>query len=414
MLVRVSMKRTVGMLALLVWCLGLGNEIKSAPPFSLLLVTSFYGGPYQGLTGVDRYVFNYAAFLQKKKIPVTVLVQHGTVIKQMLSKAGIPCFSWAFHSKKRSTQGALGALMNQIIEQHRITHVHCNMLSELHPIHAAIKKYKLPLFYTHHYQYGFPIDKYQFLKGVCVVDKLLVASLTNAVAVQQEKPGKRKKTRSYAEQPPVVKFIPPLLDEDRLIEQAAKLSSPAPAVPTIVTVGNMYNDLTSKNYPLLIKAVHRLINHYKQPCKVLIVGDGPTRKTVEALIAKKHLADHITLLGHRSDVPAILATADVVVLTSKHEGFGMVLAEANMVGKPVIGPRDTGVEGVIADGVNGLLFANGDADDFCKKCLMLFNNPTERLAMGVRAQKYAVEHFSSARILQELFHLYGIDKISAG
>gem|GEM_PF-5256045 len=446
------MKKRTTVYVLLICCLGFINQVKATRPFSLLLVSSFYGGSYQGLTGVDRYVFNYAQLLKKKQIPVTVLVQRGTVIQQMLSKAGIPSFAWGFFSKKRLESETLGRLLNHIIVERGITHVHCNMLSELHPIHAAIKKHNIPLFYTHHYQYGFPVDKYQFLKGVCVVDKLLVASLTNSVAVQQKNPGKRKKTRSYVELPPVVKFIPPLLDEDRLIEQAAlglsniisndpltltptlsygaqRVCLPAEAsakdgsngrrleepresrwVPTIVTVGNMYNDMTSKNYPLLIEAVHRLINYYKQPCKVLIVGDGPTRKAVEALITKKRLSDYMTLLGRRSDVPTILATADVVVLTSKHEGFGMVLAEANMVGKPVIGPRDTGVEGVIADGINGLLFDNGDVDDFCKKCLMLFHNTAERLAMGVRAQAYAAKHFSSEVILQQLLDFYGVDK----
>ncbi len=410
MLARICMKRMTMLYGLFICCLGFMQEVKATRPFSLLLVSSFYGGSYQGLTGVDRYVFNYAKLLQKKKIPVTVLVQHGTVMKQMLCQAGIPCFSWGFFSKKRSAHQALRGLLDQIIAERGITHIHCNMLSELHAVHAAIKKYNIPLFYTHHYQYGFPLQEYSFLKGVCVVDTLLVAKLTCDLVESQSNPSKRQRSMR-SKQRPIVKFIPPMLDEDRLIEQTAVMSKECVAtVPTIVTVGNMYNDMTSKNYPLLIEAVHRLINYYKQPCKVLIVGDGPTRKRVETLITKKHLSDYITLLGRRSDVPAILAAADVVVLTSKHEGFGMVLAEANMVGKPVVGPRDTGVEGVIADGINGFLFDNGDADDFCKKCLMLFDNQAERLAMGMRAKVYAAQHFSSDIILQQLLQLYDVAK----
>ncbi len=373
--------------------------------FSLLLVSSFFGGSYQGLTGLDRYVFNYAQFLKNRGSRVAVLVQEGIAIEKAFNKAGITCYSWPFQKNQQKCNGRSGSFqqfMQKIITENKVTHVHCNMQMELHRVHAATKKYNIPLFYTHHYQYHFPIEKYNFLYGACLVDKLLVESISTCS--QQAGRGLKRGVQHV----PVV-FIPPFFDEKFFLQKTLGMPHVTDnAVPVITMVGNMYLDMNAKNYPLLIDAVDRLIHHYKQSCKVLIVGDGPTRSKVEALVRKKGLCEQIQFLGLREDIPAIFAASDLVVLTSTHEGFGMALAEANILGKPVIGPDGTGVEGVIEDGVNGLLFGNGDVDDFCKKCLVLLTNPAERLAMGVRAQQYAAEHFTNEHVFVQMQQLYGM------
>ena len=366
----------------------------SKKPFGLLLVSSFYGGMYQGLTGLDRYIFNYANFLKNNNIPVAVLVTKGAAIEQSLQQIGVPTATWGFFKReKKASQPSLASIIKKLIESCRLTHVHCNMQHELVMVQKALRKQQLPIFYTHHYQHFFRAEQYPFLAGICVVNKHLEAKIKKITKVP-------------------VMFTPPFFDEDHLAKALVSDTLPSihqvSGVPIITMVGNMYNDLKAKNYPLLVRAVDKLVNQYHQSCHILVVGDGPRRKHIQQLVKDAGLESVITFLGFRKDVPAILAQSDIVVLTSKHEGFGMVLAEANYLGKPTIGAQGTGVEGAIADGVNGLLFKNDCVDDFCDKCLKLLQQPSACKAMGERARVYAREHFANDRIFYQMIQLYGM------
>ena len=72
------------------------------------------------------------------------------------------------------------------------------------------------------------------------------------------------------------------------------------------------------------------------PGTLLIAGDGPEQQRLEELISSTHQSDTVKLLGYRTDVPALMAAADGVVISSEREGFSYVCAEALLLGKPVI------------------------------------------------------------------------------
>lgn len=93
-----------------------------------------------------------------------------------------------------------------------------------------------------------------------------------------------------------------------------------PAVFTIVAVGRLHEH---KGFDLLVRDAAKL----DFPFRLLIAGDGPERGPLEALIADLGLGDRVELLGHRDDVPELLARAHVQVVSSRTEGFGLVVAE---------------------------------------------------------------------------------------
>ncbi len=104
-----------------------------------------------------------------------------------------------------------------------------------------------------------------------------------------------------------------------------------------------------KDYPNLIHAFALLKKEIDQSIKLTIVGDGELRPQIEALIQELDLTDNIVLLGRRSDVPELLSRADIFVLASKFEGFGLVVAEAMACKCYVVATDSGGVAEVMGD-----------------------------------------------------------------
>src|SRR6185369_2762539 len=93
---------------------------------------------------------------------------------------------------------------------------------------------------------------------------------------------------------------------------------------------------------------------------LLLVGDGPERSRVEALVRELGLADCVCLLGKQRAVADALRHADLFLLPSEQESFGLAALEAQSAGVPVIASRTGGLPELIADGETGVLCPVGD------------------------------------------------------
>ena len=104
----------------------------------------------------------------------------------------------------------------------------------------------------------------------------------------------------------------------------------------------------AKAYPNLVNAFAILKNN-NRAINLTIVGDGELRSQIESLIKELNLDKDITLLGRRSDIPELLSQADIFVLASKFEGFGLVVAEAMACECYVVATDSGGVAEVMGD-----------------------------------------------------------------
>lgn len=136
---------------------------------------------------------------------------------------------------------------------------------------------------------------------------------------------------------------------------------PVTNVPVILAVGRLTRQ---KHFDLLIRAFATL----RQPCRLLLLGEGPERKHLESLIQELGCADRIALPGQVDDPIPYMKTASVFALSSRYEGFGNVLAEALATGTPVVatdcpsGPReilDSGRYGILVPTDNVAALAAG-------------------------------------------------------
>lgn len=159
-----------------------------------------------------------------------------------------------------------------------------------------------------------------------------------------------------------------------------------------------------KNHALVIDAFGELVCEYPA-AQLWLVGDGPERAACEARVAAADMQSKVKFLGERRDVPALMAAADVVTLTSHSEGIPLVLIEAMAAGKPVVATDVGGVAEVIQHKQHGLLQNTADASDFASSLLKLARLPDLRAVYGSAGQARA-EQFSEENMVDAYDRLY--------
>lgn len=160
------------------------------------------------------------------------------------------------------------------------------------------------------------------------------------------------------------------------------LSIPADAVVAI-TVANLRKE---KDYPNLLRAAGQALAQHPG-LYVLAVGQGPLEEQVRALHHELGLGDRVQLLGYRTDVPDLLASADLFVLASAFEGLPVSIMEAMSAGLPVVATSVGGVPEAVEEGVTGLLVPPRDAAALADALLSLANDETTRTRMGAAAKE---------------------------
>jgi glycosyltransferase involved in cell wall biosynthesis len=150
-----------------------------------------------------------------------------------------------------------------------------------------------------------------------------------------------------------------------------------------------------KGFDLLIPAFARLVEQDPE-WTLRIYGDGSKRGRLRRLILEHGVYDHVLLMGATERLGDELSRASIFALSSRYEGFGMVIIEAMSKGLPVVsfdcphGPSE-----IITHGHDGLLVPNGDVDTFGEALVLLARDEAERRRMGAaaleRSKAYDIE-----------------------
>lgn len=175
------------------------------------------------------------------------------------------------------------------------------------------------------------------------------------------------------------------------------------AGPVLLHVGRLHEQ---KGQSYLLEAMLGL--RARHPDAVLLIaGEGEERPRLEALVRRHGLEAPVRLLGQRSDVPALLALADLFVFPSVHkEGLPVAVVEASAAGLPVVAARTGPLEEAVEDGVTGLLVPPRDAEALAAAAGELLDDPGRRIAMGRAGRRRAAERFSLAASVRALEALY--------
>lgn len=196
--------------------------------------------------------------------------------------------------------------------------------------------------------------------------------------------------------------------DETLIRSNFELAKNAVAKPKkyqFVYVGRLAEE---KNLELLVKAFLDLKKEsIAQDWGLLFVGDGPTKTKLQQLSGNPD-ANDITFAGGHPwyKVPEWMAKADVLVLPSKSEPWGLVVNEAMICGMPVIVSEKCGcAEDLVISGQNGFVFNPEDQSDLEKAMRYFMEHPEKMTAMGVMSEQL-IKPFSSKKIAGEMVKSY--------
>jgi glycosyltransferase involved in cell wall biosynthesis len=145
-----------------------------------------------------------------------------------------------------------------------------------------------------------------------------------------------------------------------------------------------------KGFDLLVEALPAVAAALPST-RLLIIGDGPLRGALEARAEALGIMPRLTITGARSDVPAVLAAADVLVAPSRNEGMGRAIVEAMALGVPVIGAAVGGIPAVIVDGESGRLVEPERPAAIARALIELGVDPLLRAKLGAAAGERAME-----------------------
>lgn len=144
----------------------------------------------------------------------------------------------------------------------------------------------------------------------------------------------------------------------------------------------------------------------KLPARLIFVGDGPERSEAERLTRELGVEEHVTFLGKQSALPEILSVADIFLLPSQQESFGLSALEAMSCSVPVIATNIGGIPEVVKHDETGFIAELGDVQRMAKYCIELLSNPKKLAAFRANARRRAVDNFDIATIVPLYEELY--------
>ena len=168
------------------------------------------------------------------------------------------------------------------------------------------------------------------------------------------------------------------------------LGEPCPPLNSgLMTIGSVGRLDAMKAHDVLLRAIAQV-----EQVRVVILGEGEHRQTLEQLATELGISDRLELRGWVENPRDYLAEFDVVALPSRSEGFPLAMVEAMLAARPVVATRVGSMPEAILDGETGLLIEKNDVNGLAKALLRLRDDPQLRIDLGQQARKLALERFT--------------------
>jgi glycosyltransferase involved in cell wall biosynthesis len=140
--------------------------------------------------------------------------------------------------------------------------------------------------------------------------------------------------------------------------------------------------------------------------RFVVVGDGPDREELEALIDHLRLRPFLSMLGRRNDMPAQYASFDLLVSSSRKEGLPIAILEGMAAGLPLIATNVGDVPSVVRNGETGILLLPGDPAALASAIVDLLRDREKRRCLGSAARQLVEREYSAERMANEYLDTY--------
>ena len=183
------------------------------------------------------------------------------------------------------------------------------------------------------------------------------------------------------------------------------LRPPEDGLNPSLTVGLVGRLAREKGVDLYLRAAAAVLEQAPST-RFVVVGDGPDRAALEALIGELSLTEHATLLGRRDDMPGFYGSLDLMVSASRQEGLPVALLEGMASGLPIVAAAAGEIPNIVQQDRTGLLVPVEDPQALASAILQLLTNPDQRLRMGCAGRTRVTQEFSADRMTTEYLQVY--------
>lgn len=161
-----------------------------------------------------------------------------------------------------------------------------------------------------------------------------------------------------------------------------------------------------KNIPGLIRVFARV--REQRAARLVVVGEGPERRPAEELARELGVAEDLLFLGNQESMAELMAMADVLLLPSEHESFGLVALEAMSCATPVVASSRGGIPEVVTDGEHGFLHESHDVEGMATSVLTILDDPELAGRLGEQARAVARSRFCIRCVIDDYVDLYRV------
>ena len=333
-----------------------------------------------------------------------ILVPKGKEITEMLEAQNIPCVKTNILRLgfiKPIYQIALAIKLYLVCKKNKINVIHCNKDIELWSAKLVVKLLNLRVVFTRHVLK--PLKKLKRIKdiaGIVCVNPDVAKNIENL-------------NKNLSLNIKTIAFIPPFFDEEKFIKHKSIQSKDdffkqnfnieLKKCPVISVIANLS---VAKNQQVLLHAMAKLINEKHKFVQAVLAGAGSQRSFYERLAEKLGITEYVHFLGFTDKTADVLFHSDMMVLSSKLEGFGIVLMEAALMKKPIISTFGSGPEYVVKHGHTGLLFNWNDASTLTEQIQLLIESPEYGKKLSENAYNFVIQNLSNQAKFEKMDLVY--------
>jgi glycosyltransferase involved in cell wall biosynthesis len=175
--------------------------------------------------------------------------------------------------------------------------------------------------------------------------------------------------------------------------------------PSVRVMGTIARLIPWKGHRYAIEALAGL-RASGQDVVWLVIGEGPERPALEAHARAMRISDSVRFLGHRNDIPTIMASLDLLVHPTSGEGFGLVLLEAMTQATPIVATRVGALPEIVEDGVTGVLVPPRDAPALSASIERMLGDSAILRSMGDAGRQRFERLFTINRMVTETLEVY--------
>ena len=191
----------------------------------------------------------------------------------------------------------------------------------------------------------------------------------------------------------------PINDKAKRAEERRRLARPDEAI-----LMHLSNFMPVKRVVDVVKVFAQVVR--EMPAQLVLVGDGPERSAAEWLARDLHIHERVHFLGKQERVNELLPLADLLLMPSEMESFGLAALEAMACKVPSIATWVGGVSELIDDGETGLLYPVGEVEAMARGALGLLNDRPRLEAMRDAGRKTAQKRFCASLVVPQYVRYY--------